>query len=84
MNTTTGSWSPGTRLNADVFARRCGIPPSVSVMMRDGHITLEGVVGWHYERVGAECAVKRMRGVKSVFNNIMVEPGKCGRSTRER
>ena len=53
-------------------------------MMRDGHIILEGVVGWHYERVGAECAVKRLRGVKSVFNNIMVEPGQCGRSTRER
>ena len=84
MNTTPRPWSLGTRLNADVFANRCQIPPSVSVTMRDGHITLEGVVGWHYERVGAECAVKRLRGVKSVFNNIMVEPGKCGRSTRER
>jgi osmotically-inducible protein OsmY len=84
MNTIATLLPPSHSGIAAVLANRWQIPPSVSVTMRDGHITLEGVVGWHYERVGAECAVKRLRGVKSVFNNIMVEPGKCGRSTRER
>jgi len=50
------------------------IPRSVSVTVRDGHITLEGVVGWNYERIGVERAVKQLRGVRSVFNNILIKP----------
>ena len=77
MNTSPTSWPPNTPESAGVLVSRRDIPPGVSVMVRDGHITLEGVVGWHYERVRSAWAMKQLHGVKSVFNNIMVEPGRC-------
>ena len=57
-----------------MLANQSDIPRSVSVTVRDGHITLEGVVRWNYERIGVERAVKQLRGVRSVFNNILIKP----------
>jgi osmotically-inducible protein OsmY len=74
MNTASIPW-PLARLEiAGVLAHQSDIPRTVSVTVRDGHITLEGVVGWNYERVGVERAVKQLRGVRSVFNNILIRP----------
>lgn len=50
------------------------VPAGISVRNRNGHVTLEGVVAWNYERILAERSVKRIRGVRSVFNNILVKP----------
>ena len=58
------------------LANGIDVPRGVSVLIRDGHLTLEGKVSWNYERVRAELAVRRLRGVRSVFNNIMVKPGR--------
>jgi hypothetical protein len=44
------------------------------LIIRDGHLTLEGAVKWNYERVEVERAFKRLRGVRSIFNNILVKP----------
>ena len=66
---------------AGVLVSRSEISPSISVKIRDGgHVTLEGVVGWHYERIRAERAAKHLRGVRSVFNNILVS--RCDRSVQ--
>lgn len=74
MNTASIPW-PLTRFEiAGVLAHQSDIPRTVSVTVRDGHITLEGVVGWNYERIGVERAVKHLRGVRSVFNNILIKP----------
>lgn len=51
-----------------------GVPAGVSVINRDGHLTLEGAVKWNYERVQIERTVRRVRGVRSIFNNILVRP----------
>ena len=51
---------------------RVSVPPQVKVTVRYGHVTLEGAVDWMYQRMAAEDAVKALRGVKSVANEITV------------
>ena len=47
---------------------------NIKVIAKDGRITLEGTVEWHYARERAEKAVKRIRGAKSVTNSITLKP----------
>jgi osmotically-inducible protein OsmY len=47
---------------------------NIKVIAKDGKITLEGSVEWHYARERAETAVKRIRGVKGVTNSITLKP----------
>jgi osmotically-inducible protein OsmY len=84
MNTSAIPWPLSTPEIAGALARQSQIPRGVSVTVRDGHITLEGVVGWNYERVRAERAVKHLRGVRSVFNNILIKPYDYGSRGRRR
>jgi osmotically-inducible protein OsmY len=57
-------------LEWDVFVPDERITSSVS----DGWVALEGVVERWSEREDAERAVRNLAGVKSVLNNILVEP----------
>lgn len=56
------------------LANRVDVPEGITVTVRDGHIALGGRVNWNYQRVSAERAVKYLRGVRGVFNNIVVAP----------
>jgi|SRR6185503_11471862 osmotically-inducible protein OsmY len=56
------------------LANRVDVPVGITVTVRDGHIALGGRVQWHYQRVSAERAVKYIRGVRGVFNHIVVAP----------
>lgn len=56
------------------LANRVDVPDGITVTVRDGHIALGGRVNWNYQRVSAERAVKYLRGVRGVFNNIVVAP----------
>jgi osmotically-inducible protein OsmY len=47
----------------------------VLVTVDNGWVTLKGDVEWQYERQEAECAVRRLLGVKGVSNLIRVKPG---------
>lgn len=47
---------------------------SIQVVVRNGWITLSGQVGWQYERMAAEKAVRRLTGVRGVNNNIILKP----------
>jgi osmotically-inducible protein OsmY len=47
---------------------------NIKVIAKDGRLTLEGTVEWHYARERAENAVKRVRGVKTVTNSITLKP----------
>jgi len=47
---------------------------AVKVTLRDGWITLEGEVGWWYEKNAAEDAVKDLTGVLGVSNQITIKP----------
>jgi osmotically-inducible protein OsmY len=42
--------------------------------VKNGWVTLEGTVEWHYQRNIAEAAVGYIRGVKSVTNLIGLRP----------
>ena len=52
---------------------RVSVPPQVKVTVRYGHVTLEGMVEWMYQRIAAEEAVRSLRGVKSVANAITLQ-----------
>jgi osmotically-inducible protein OsmY len=51
---------------------RVTVPSSVKVTVRHGHVTLDGPVDWMYQRIAAGDAIKTLRGVKSVVNDIKV------------
>jgi osmotically-inducible protein OsmY len=46
----------------------------IKVIVRDGWVTLEGKVEWHYQREAAERAVRQIRGVKGITNNVTLKP----------
>ena len=52
-----------------------GIPAdNIKATVRHGLVTLEGTVDWQYQKLLAESAAKKIRGVISVSNNIEVKP----------
>lgn len=53
---------------------RIDVPLGIAVTVRNGHLTLSGVVEWMYQKAAAERAVKYLRGVKGVFNQITLKP----------
>lgn len=46
----------------------------ISVKAEHGIVTLTGTVDWHYQRAEAEHDVRKLTGVMSVINDIMVAP----------
>lgn len=46
----------------------------IKVTVKNGWVTLEGTVDWQYQKTIAESAVKHLRGVLGITNNIEVEP----------
>ena len=47
---------------------------SIRVIVKNGWITLEGVVQWYWQRIMAENAVRRLKGVRGVTNSIILKP----------
>jgi osmotically-inducible protein OsmY len=47
---------------------------NIKVTVKSGWVTLEGTVDWQYQKTLAESAVKKLRGVIGVTNNITVKP----------
>lgn len=47
---------------------------AVLVTVRDGRITLEGVLEWGYQKHAAESAIQHLAGVTGVSNEIRIEP----------
>jgi len=47
---------------------------NIKVVVKNGWITLEGVVQWQYQRQEAENAFRGIRGVKGVTNLIQLKP----------
>jgi osmotically-inducible protein OsmY len=60
---------------ANALAWNTSVPPdSVKAVVSQGWVTLEGTVEWYYQKEAAERAVRYLRGVKGVTNNIVVKP----------
>jgi len=60
------------------------IPDSVQAVVHHGHLTLTGIVDWHYQRLQAEKAVRYIRGVRHVLDHIEVRPRAAGVDLRHR
>ncbi len=51
------------------------VPASlVKVTVRDGWVTLTGTLNWYYQKTRAEDAVRKLSGVRGIFNNIELKP----------
>lgn len=46
----------------------------IKITVKNGWVTLEGTVDWQYQKSLAESAVKKLRGVVGVINNIQIKP----------
>ena len=46
----------------------------IRVVVKNGWVTLEGYVEWQYQKNTAESAVRRLKGVRGVINNIAFKP----------
>lgn len=50
-----------------------GVPDAVKAHVRDGRVTLTGVVTRQQQRAAAEAAVARLRGVRDLDNRIVIQ-----------
>ena len=50
------------------------VPNTVKVQVTDGWLTLKGASEWQFQKEEAERAVRSLKGVKGVFNEIAVTP----------
>jgi osmotically-inducible protein OsmY len=46
----------------------------IRVRVADGRVTLEGQVDWQYQRGRAEEVTQRVKGIRSISNDIVVKP----------
>jgi osmotically-inducible protein OsmY len=60
---------------ANALAWNASVPPDrVKAQVSQGWVTLEGTVEWQFQKEAAERAVRPLRGVRGVTNNIIVKP----------
>lgn len=57
---------------------------TVQILVRDGHVTLEGSLEWQFQRSQAEAAMRHVRGVRSITNLILIAPSLRPDAIRER
>ena len=79
------------RTDADIAADavralqlRPTVPAGVKVSVHTGHVTLTGRVEWLFQKSQAEKAVRRVPGIRGVFNHIEVMPKAEERDVRRR
>ena len=73
--TTTRTDSEIAKAVANALEWDCAVPrDAVKATVRDGWVTLSGVVTWQFQRMAAESALRHLFGVKGVVNSITVTP----------
>jgi VCBS repeat-containing protein len=60
------------------------VPDRVTVTVRHGFVTLEGSVEWMYQKDAAETAVKYLKGVRAVSNQIRITQAPASPAVRAR
>ncbi|MTV15456.1 BON domain-containing protein [Bradyrhizobium elkanii] len=58
----------------DILAWDTVVPAGVTVLVRDGWVTLSGNVDWYFEKRAAEHDVGKLSGIRGISNNIQVAP----------
>jgi osmotically-inducible protein OsmY len=54
----------------------------IRLTVKDGWLTLEGKVGWGYQKEAAERAVRYLAGVRGITNDIEIEPAASAADVR--
>jgi osmotically-inducible protein OsmY len=68
------------------FASNAFVPASIQFMVKDGHVTLTGQVEWYFQLEEALAEARRVTGVTSVVNQLIVvsaEPPATGEVKRK-
>lgn len=60
------------------------LPPTVQVVVHDGHVVLTGTVRTLFQRVVAEKALRYVRGIKGLVNRLVVVPAPSADDVRPR
>jgi osmotically-inducible protein OsmY len=60
------------------------VPTTVQAAVHTGHVTLTGRVAWLYQKVGAEKAIRHIRGIRGVVDYITVAPQPLVRDVQRR
>lgn len=63
---------------------RVTVPQDVKVTVRYGHVILEGIVEWMYQKMAAENAIKYIRGVKGIANEIRIKAMVSGPQVKDK
>ncbi len=50
------------------------VPGTISLVVRDGWVTLNGEVNMWYQKSAAESSIRYLLGVKGITNNITIKP----------
>ncbi|PDT75004.1 BON domain-containing protein [Bradyrhizobium sp. C9] len=58
----------------DMLAWDTVVPPGITVLVRDGWVTLSGNVDWHFQKRAAEDDIKKLSGISGLSNNIQIAP----------
>ncbi len=72
------------RAALEALKNHADVPLGIAVTVRNGFVTLSGVVEWMYQKIAAERAVKYLRGVKGIFNQIALHPAVAPRDVEKR
>jgi osmotically-inducible protein OsmY len=70
-------WTDPEVARAAVAALKAELPLSwetIKPIVHEGRVFLEGTVEWHFQRLRAESAMRRVPGVMSVRNSIQIAP----------
>jgi osmotically-inducible protein OsmY len=68
----------------EALKSRIDVPLGIAVTVRNGRVTLSGTVEWMHQKMSAERAVKYLRGVRGVFNQITLQPAIAPRDVQKR
>ena len=60
------------------------VPKAVTANVKDGIVTLQGEVGWNFEREAAEHAIRYLTGVVAVYNNVSIKPQVSATQVKEK
>lgn len=59
---------------AQLAASQAIPPDSCQVTVREGFVTIQGEVAWHYQRSAVDNCMRNLRGVTGVSNFVVVKP----------
>ncbi|HEY9085864.1 MAG TPA: BON domain-containing protein [Candidatus Tyrphobacter sp.] len=58
----------------DVLRWSAGLPQTIQAEVHDGYVTLHGQVDWAYQREDAIDAIRRLTGVRGIYDDISLKP----------